>query len=129
MDNSWRRFRKAVGLDASDDHSVYLRPLNLQPTKEDYANPILPEKSFELKDVLTTEGASVESERSPKIVEKPTRLKSTLPFLQKSKKSLQRESKKDHNAKNPKYRANYRMLAAVFRRGRCLSNKSIFGKR
>ena len=108
--------RKAVGLDASDDHSVYLRPLNLQPTKEeDYANPILPEKSFELKDVLTTEGASVESRRNPKVVEKPTRVKSTA-ISAKVKKSLQKKVK-DHNAKNPKYRANYRMLAAVFRRG------------
>ena len=34
----------------------------------------------------------------------------------KVKKSLQKKVK-DHNAKNPKYKANYRMLAAVFRRG------------
>ena len=46
----------------------------------------------------------------------PTHLDEKAPISAKVKKSLQKKVA-DHNAKNPKYKATYRMLAAVFRRG------------
>ena len=64
-----------------------------------------------MKATLSTESYPVESDRQPKIVE--INRKSSISA---KVKNLQKKVK-DHNAKNPKYRATYRMLAAVFRRG------------
>ena len=120
--------RNTAGLDTDETHDVYLRPLNMVAVPQEDGNKpyqITQEQSqaiqeagieiegLDLKATLSTESYPVESDRQPKIVETATE---KAPISAKVKKTLQKKVK-DHNAKNPKYRATYRMLAAVFRRG------------
>ena len=134
--------RKAVGLEYGPEHEVFLRPLNLEPTAQDeYANKPEPveepedemeeenerenqeevveasiQVEVEMKDTLSSSSHPVEVTREGNIVQTPTHLDEKAPISAKVKKTLQKKVK-DHNAKNPKYRATYGMLAAVFRRG------------
>ena len=134
--------RKAVGLEYGDEHEVFLRPLNLEPTKkEDYLkspddepeidtgderdpdndeSDVMVESSanFEMEEkTLSTQTMPVEITREGDIVLTPSYLdEEKAPISEKVKKTLQKKVT-EHNSKNPKFKANYRMLSAVFRRG------------
>ena len=130
--------RQSLGLDATDAHNVYLRPLNMVAVAEGDTGIVVPETQEEEKASLNTTRFQPEVRRTRRVIGKrPKKKKSIIdvsmefksaeiPFdfelgeksaiSAKVKKVLQKKVK-DHNAKNPKYRATYGMLAAVFRRG------------
>jgi len=80
--------RKAVGLDVDDSHEVYLRPMNMietapgqnnipqeeQETEPVQEDPVLQIAKQLIDKVLTTDGASVDSTRSPVVKPTPTYL-------------------------------------------------------
>ena len=130
--------RSSLGLDNDDSHNVYLRPLNMVAVAEGETGIIVPESTDNEKASLNTTRFQPEVRRS-RIKKKPKKKKSIIidtsmefksaevpygideseekaPISAKVKKVLQKKVK-DHNAKNPKYRATYGMLAKVFRRG------------
>jgi len=130
--------RSSLGLENNDSHSVYLRPLNMVAVAEGETGIIVPEAKEDEKASLNTTRFQPEVRRS-RIKKKPKKKKTVIidtsmefkssevlygideseekaPISAKVKKVLQKKVK-DHNAKNPKYRATYGMLAKVFRRG------------
>ena len=130
--------RSSLGLDADGSHNVYLRPLNMVAVAEGDNGVLIPEPKDDEKSTLNTGGFPPEVRRS-RIKKKPKKKKTIIidtsmefksaevsygideleekaPISAKVKKVLQKKVK-DHNAKNPKYRATYGMLAKVFRRG------------
>jgi len=130
--------RNSLGLDADNSHNVYLRPLNMVAVAEGDTGVLIPEPKDDEKTTLNTGGFPPQVRRS-RIVKKPKKKKTVIidtsmefkssevpygineleekaPISAKVKKVLQKKVK-DHNAKNPKYKASYGMLAQVFRRG------------
>ena len=130
--------RSSLGLENDDSHNVYLRPLNMVAVAEGETGIIVPEAKEDEKASLNTTRFQPEVRRS-RIKKKPKKKKAVIidtsmefkssevlygideseekaPISAKVKKVLQKKVK-DHNAKNPKYRATYGMLAKVFRRG------------
>jgi len=130
--------RSSLGLENDDSHNVYLRPLNMVAVAEGETGIIVPEAKEDEKASLNTTRFQPEVRRS-RIKKKPKKKKTVIidtsmefkssevlygideseekaPISAKVKKVLQKKVK-DHNAKNPKYRATYGMLAKVFRRG------------
>ena len=141
--------RKAVGLEFGDEHDVFLRPLNLEPTlPENYNKPLVMEEpkdepedemgeepnpreeedellmadgydeAITIKAVLDTTSTEAEVTREGNIVMTPTYLDNEkAPAISEKVKKTLKDKVAKHNASNPKYRATYGMLAAVFRRG------------
>ena len=130
--------RRSLGLDSDDSHNVYLRPLNMNAVAEGDTG-VVQEMPGEEKASLNTTRFQPEVRRTRRVIGKrPKKKKKVIvdltmefkaaeqlvnfdydekaPISAKVKKTLQKKVR-DHNAKNPKYRATYRMLAAVFRRG------------
>ena len=93
-------------------------PREEQPTEDEVLQgQASAEFEVEMKDTLSSSSHPVEVTREGNIVQTPTYLNEKAPAISaKVKKTLQKKVA-DHNAKNPKYRATYGMLAAVFRRG------------
>jgi len=93
-------------------------PREDQPTEDEVLQgQASAEFEVEMKDTLSSSSHPVEVTREGNIVQTPTRLDEKAPAISaKVKKTIQKKVA-DHNAKNPKYRATYGMLAAVFRRG------------
>ena len=131
--------RQSLGLDAQDSHNVYLRPLNMVAVAEGDTGIVVPEKTDDEKAALNTTRFQPEVRRTRRVVGKKPKKKKTIidttmefkssegkfnsddfdekaPISAKVKKVLQKKVR-DHNAKNPKHRATYGMLAKVFRRG------------
>ena len=130
--------RRSLGLESDDSHNVYLRPLNMNAVAEGDTG-VVESMPGEEKASLNTTRFQPEVRRTRRVVgKKPKKKKKVIvdltmefksaeqivnfdydekaPISAKVKKTLQKKVK-DHNAKNPKHRATYRMLAAVFRRG------------
>ena len=93
-------------------------PFRPQDEEEEMAMADGYDESIRLKAVLDTQGTQAEVTRDGNIVMTPTYLdQDKAPSISDAvKKSLQKKVK-DHNASNPKYKATYSMLAAVFKRG------------
>jgi len=131
--------RRNLGLETDNSHDVYLRPLNMVAVGEGETG-ILPTEQEEEK-VLgtgTTNNFPPKVRRTRRVVGKRPKKKKTMidttmefksseinmdnvelketPISAKVKKVLENKVK-NHNESNPKYRTNYRTLAAVFRRG------------
>ena len=130
--------RRSLGLESDDSHNVYLRPLNMNAVAEGDTG-VVEAMPGEEKASLNTTRFQPEVRRTRRVVgKKPKKKKKVIvdltmefksaeqivnfdydekaPISAKVKKTLQKKVR-DHNAKNPKHRATYRMLAAVFRRG------------
>ena len=130
--------RRSLGLESDDSHNVYLRPLNMNAVAEGDTG-VVEAMPGEEKASLNTTRFQPEVRRTRRVVgKKPKKKKKVIvdltmefksaeqivnfdydekaPISAKVKKTLQKKVR-DHNAKNPKPRATYRMLAAVFRRG------------
>ena len=130
--------RRSLGLESDDSHNVYLRPLNMNAVAEGDTG-VVEAMPGEQKASLNTTRFQPEVRRTRRVVgKKPKKKKKVIvdltmefksaeqivnfdydekaPISAKVKKTLQKKVR-DHNAKNPKHRATYRMLAAVFRRG------------
>ena len=130
--------RRSLGLESDDSHNVYLRPLNMNAVAEGDTG-VVKAMPGEEKASLNTTRFQPEVRRTRRVVgKKPKKKKKVIvdltmefksaeqivnfdydekaPISAKVKKTLQKKVR-DHNAKNPKHRATYRMLAAVFRRG------------